>query len=175
LVPAPARYREVIAVGAGTPLGRLASFSNSGPELDVIAPGTDVVSTNACGGCGIASGTSMAVPHVTAAVAMMLAINQQLDAAEVKKILKQTALVYDDDGDEKWITGSRNHLRLNHRSLRFNQAGELNLIGALEEVLDMSNNEDRYAAFQRQLRKVIQKIYREELKKKMRAAGEIHR
>ncbi|MBW2145983.1 MAG: hypothetical protein JRI22_03060 [Deltaproteobacteria bacterium] len=106
---------------------------------------------------------------------MMLAINQQLDAAEVKKILKQTALVYDDDGDEKWITGSRNHLRLNHRSLRFNQAGELNLIGALEEVLDMSNNEDRYAAFQRQLRKVIQKIYREELKKKMRAAGEIHR
>ena len=43
----PARYRQVIAVGASdrnSPDAR-ASFSNWGPEVDVVAPGIDLVST----------------------------------------------------------------------------------------------------------------------------------
>jgi len=35
----PARYKQVIAVGASTPFGDLASFSNTGEEIDVLAPG----------------------------------------------------------------------------------------------------------------------------------------
>ncbi len=174
----PARYREVIAVGASTTFGLLASFSNSGPHLDLIAPGTDVISTNVCVDFGISSGTSMAVPHVTGAIAMMLALNPYLDAAEVRRILIQTAYDYndgEDEDDDEWITCLRDSGYLKHRTNNRNRAGEVNLIGALEKVLAISENEERYVAFQRQMRKALHKIYREELKKKLRAAGNIQR
>ncbi len=89
----PARYPEVIAVGASTPYGEMAEFSNSGKELDLTAPGTDIVSTNVWkwGGFGVSSGTSMATPHVAGAVAMMLAIDPKLSAKEIHGILKETA------------------------------------------------------------------------------------
>jgi serine protease len=41
----PAAYPSVVAVGATTFDGQLASFSSQGPELDMVAPGVDVLST----------------------------------------------------------------------------------------------------------------------------------
>lgn len=41
----PAAYPEVIAVGAIDQTGSVPSFSNGGPELDLAAPGVDVLST----------------------------------------------------------------------------------------------------------------------------------
>jgi subtilisin family serine protease len=85
----PARYPEVISVGASTPYGTLAGFSNADEELDITAPGTRVVSTNLRkrGGFGLCSGTSMATSHVTGAIAMMLALNPTLKVPEIKTIL----------------------------------------------------------------------------------------
>jgi subtilisin len=89
----PARYPEVISVGASTPYGTLAGFSNADEELDITAPGTRIVSTNLRkrGGFGLCSGTSMATSHVTGAIAMMLALNPTLQVPEIKTILWQTA------------------------------------------------------------------------------------
>jgi subtilisin family serine protease len=89
----PARYPEVISVGASTPYGTLAGFSNADEELDITAPGTRVVSTNLRkrGGFGLCSGTSMATSHVTGAIAMMLALDPTLKVPEIKTILWQTA------------------------------------------------------------------------------------
>ena len=103
----PARYPEVIAVGASNPFGEMAQFTNYSQELDLNAPGTNIVSTNvwSWGGFGICTGTSMATSHVTGAVAMMLALDPQLGSQEVASILKDTA-----------------------------QHGDLNLIGALTKV-----------------------------------------
>jgi serine protease len=51
----PAAYPGVIAVGALSTTGQLASFSNQGPELAAVAPGVDVVSTVRVGGSKIAA------------------------------------------------------------------------------------------------------------------------
>ncbi|MBW2071589.1 MAG: S8 family peptidase [Deltaproteobacteria bacterium] len=89
----PARYPEVIAVGASNQYGEITAFTNSGEELDLTAPGTHIVSTNVWkwSGFGICSGTSMAVPHVTGTVAMMLAMDPKLSPDKVREILKETA------------------------------------------------------------------------------------
>jgi hypothetical protein len=89
----PARYPQVIAVGASTPFNEIAQFTNTSAELDVTAPGIDVVSTYVWkwGGYGVCSGTSMASAHVTGTVAMMLALNPTLSGEQVRQILKDTA------------------------------------------------------------------------------------
>ncbi len=87
----PAKYPEVIAVSAHTVEGHMAAFSNDGPEIDIWAPGVDIVSTVPGDGFASASGTSMATPHVTGTIALMLAANPSLDHDAIKNILNASA------------------------------------------------------------------------------------
>ncbi|MGB5985328.1 MAG: S8 family peptidase [Desulfobacterales bacterium] len=90
----PAAYPEVIAVGAMDSWEQVAAFSNTGPEVDVLAPGVDVISTVGADGYALCNGTSMAAPHVTAAVVLMKAeaIKNGLEITpdQAKEILKMT-------------------------------------------------------------------------------------
>ncbi|XP_041453972.1 aqualysin-1-like [Lytechinus variegatus] len=83
----PARVSEAITVGATDINDSEASFSNYGTCVDVYAPGVDIPSTWIGGTeeTRTISGTSMATPHVTGAIALRLAKRPNLTPARIKK------------------------------------------------------------------------------------------
>lgn len=87
----PARYPGVIAVSATTQDDNLADFSSRGPEVTVAAPGADVLSTYPGGQYRTMSGTSMAAPHTSGVLALILGARNDLGAEEARKILRRTA------------------------------------------------------------------------------------
>lgn len=89
----PASCPQVITVGASDVYGRLASFSNFGSALDIIAPGVDILSTYFAleGGYVYMSGTSMAAPHISGLVALLKSINPTFSFATLQSILWETA------------------------------------------------------------------------------------
>ncbi len=100
---APAGVAEALTVGASNSLDQLATFSNFGTIVDVIAPGGDV----ARGGRGLnetiystypmnagkyngIQGTSMAAPHVAGLATLLFSINPNLTAQQVIDMIKST-------------------------------------------------------------------------------------
>lgn len=109
----PARDPNCIGVGASTDADQLASYSNSGPEVWVVAPSnggakgiftTDVatsgrgfnVGSAAAGGkdglfTNTFGGTSSATPLVAGLAALMLSVDPQLTVAQVRQHLADSA------------------------------------------------------------------------------------
>ena len=77
----PAMYPEVITVSAVNDGDGIqgndswASFSSFGSEVDIIAPGVNILSTAIGGGTSSLSGTSFSCPHVVGTVALYIARN----------------------------------------------------------------------------------------------------
>jgi subtilisin len=71
-VLAPAMEPEVIAVSATDQNDDLSDFSNTGPEIELAAPGTSVPTTAPGGDYQYMSGTSAATPHVAGGGAQLL-------------------------------------------------------------------------------------------------------
>lgn len=69
----PAVYEEVIAVGAIDDQKHVAGFSNYGTQVDVVAPGVEILSTYPVRQYARLSGTSMATPVVSGAIALLIA------------------------------------------------------------------------------------------------------
>jgi len=87
----PAAYPDVVAVGAINSADQRAPFSQTGPHIDVVAPGVGVLSTVWDNGYTTMSGTSMATPHVSGVAALILSCNSSLTGAQVADIIRQTA------------------------------------------------------------------------------------
>jgi subtilisin len=95
----PAAYESVIAVSASDRLDLPAWFSPQDGEVELMAPGLEILSTTAGAQYALLSGTSQAAPHVTAAAALIMAggmtdINDDgvADNRDVRLRLQQTAM-----------------------------------------------------------------------------------
>ena len=89
---AMAGYEAVVSVASLTNTGGLSSFSNYGATaVDIAAPGSSIYSTLPGGRYGTYSGTSMAAPHVTGAVALYAAEHPNASAAEIRAALLSSA------------------------------------------------------------------------------------
>ncbi len=95
----PAAFPECMAVSATGPTDALTGYSSFGPEVEVSAPGGEILHPNALdgilstwltGGYAYLSGTSMAAPQVTGLAGLLHALGVT-SAADKRAIIRATA------------------------------------------------------------------------------------
>jgi subtilisin family serine protease len=95
----PCAYKDVICVGAHDQTGAISKYSNSGVQVDILAPGDDILSTwptskrskafTRDNNFELLSGTSQAAPIISGALGLMIASGHAPQHARVK-ILQST-------------------------------------------------------------------------------------
>jgi subtilisin family serine protease len=89
----------VLTVGATDGSDNLASWSNTGPVIDIVAPGVSILTTASGGGYAAYSGTSLSAPVAAGVVALVISANPTLSGQQAQDIVKQSA---DDLGTIGW-------------------------------------------------------------------------
>lgn len=99
---APACISSAVSVGStgdgsyGATVDAVSNYSNSGPNLTLLAPGSVITSSLPGGGYGNKNGTSMSTPHVSGAWAVLKSKNPWARFDDIYKALVNTGLpVYD--------------------------------------------------------------------------------
>lgn len=108
-IATPGCASKAITVGAVDASGNHADWSSFGRSIDVSAPGVGILSSVSClsvGNCptpnyGWWSGTSMATPHVTGIVALLLEKRPTLTPQDLYSLLTNTAIDRGEDGFDK--------------------------------------------------------------------------
>src|SRR6056297_1729890 len=85
----PATYSNAMAISSTDSDDSLSSFSSTGSEIELAAPGGSIYSTFTGGGYDTLSGTSMSCPHVSGAGAQLMATG--MSNTEARSTLKNTA------------------------------------------------------------------------------------
>lgn len=95
----PANLSVVMAIGAISQNGNRAGFSTYGSQIDLVAPGQDITTTDRTGTSGYGAGdyvtlfgTSYSTPYAAGVAALVLSVDPSLTPAEVSFILRSTAV-----------------------------------------------------------------------------------
>lgn len=104
----PAKYPNVIAVSAVDSSDMIASFSSRGPEVEVCAPGVQVLSTTRGGDYGRKSGTSMACPHVAGVAALTWGSHRGANNKQIRWLLNTFTDKVGNQDPEKYGQGRVN-------------------------------------------------------------------
>ncbi|MCB9423086.1 MAG: S8 family serine peptidase [Ardenticatenaceae bacterium] len=97
----PANYPEAFAVGAVNNSGRIYAYSSRGPSAcgeaqtvypEIVAPGVNINTSDLFGLYYQATGTSLAAPHVSGALALLLSAFPDLTADQQRAALLNTAV-----------------------------------------------------------------------------------
>lgn len=118
--------REIVFVGASDTADRLATFSSTGPAVDIAAPGVDIWSTANDGDYKSVSGTSFASPLAAGVASLIWSAQPGFRPTTVLSILEQSAVDLGDPGDDD----------------RYG-AGRINAAAALEIARNYIESDDR--------------------------------
>ncbi len=138
----PCTYEGVICVGASSPDGGLAHFSNFGTGVDVAAPGLHILSTypeekrpsrfRSFLGYEFLSGTSQASPIVAGVVAEMLAAGIPSKEIYARLVLSARPIMPNQTMFETFASGERRQLKASlDPSEKFVFSGQVDLTRAL--------------------------------------------
>ncbi len=86
----PAAFTETIAIGATDRYDDRSTFSNYGDHIDLVAPGTDILSTLWDDTYAIWDGTSAATPHVAGTIGLINAVRPGYTIEELRTVLRAT-------------------------------------------------------------------------------------
>ncbi len=92
---------NIIVVGATTAADTLATWSNYGLPIDLVAPGENITTTYLGSSYATGSGTSFASPVVAGLAALIFSVNPGLAPADVERVLKSTTRDLGVAGDDK--------------------------------------------------------------------------
>jgi thermitase len=109
-------FASFLIVGATEFSNTRAVWSNYGLPIDIVAPGEFILTTTMGGGYGAASGTSLAAPLVSGALALIKSLNRKFIPAEVEQYLFSSATP---------LGGSSNHIEYGHGLLNVGAAVDL--------------------------------------------------
>lgn len=91
-VGSPGCISSAVTVGATNDDDSVASFSNRGTLVDLMAPGVDILSAVSDDAFGTMQGTSMAAPHVAGAWAVLRQADPSLTVAQALQLLQDTGV-----------------------------------------------------------------------------------
>ncbi|MEN2767365.1 S8 family peptidase [Ornithinibacillus xuwenensis] len=98
----PARYTNVIGVGAVDKTNKRASFSSTGSAVEFVAPGVSILSSYVGNSYARMDGTSSATPYVTGVIALLKQINPTITLQAIRTELRNESIDLGSVGRDSW-------------------------------------------------------------------------
>jgi len=98
----PANYPDVVCVGATDKYNKIAKFTNTGVQMDLVAPGVDIQTVSRDGASITVSGTSAAVQHVAGAAALTWCLDNNLSIEQLKAVIYKNSTSLGDTDVYGW-------------------------------------------------------------------------